>query len=235
MSDVLEFMQKKGNAHRVAPLRTRDFRAQPFSGDTVCRSTGIHDMGAPMYEWKEELDGMGRSFPVCTTVLSSDKSKVYTDADKTALDTKIEVERQAGRTTGKEAERLRAALTYQGKMQDKRNEQSAQALTLIEATVTRDLWARFKPIIKTVRYRWISKVRMVILLSIHGERVVPEIFKKYLRGIGQGLGHQFLSMSNSKPPLKTNQLKRRSGHTEAKAIGHTHPALAVRPVRFFLL
>ena len=55
MSELYELMQKKGTTHRVAPLRTRDFRAQPFSGDTVCRSTGIHDMGGPMYEWKELL------------------------------------------------------------------------------------------------------------------------------------------------------------------------------------
>ena len=147
MSDVYEFMQKKGTAHRVAPLRTRDFRAQPFSGDTVCKSTGIHDMGAPMYEWKEELDGLGRSYPVCTTVLSSDKTKVYTDADKKALDEKVAVERQAGRTTGKEAERLRAALTYHAKQQRHRNDEAAQALTLIQATVTGDLWARVKPFI----------------------------------------------------------------------------------------
>ena len=144
-------MQKKGNAHRVAPLRTRNFRDQPFSGDTVCKYTGIHDMGGPMYEWKEELDGLGRAYPVCTTVLSSDKSKVYTDEDKTALDEKVEIERLAGRTTGKEAERLRGALTDHAKQQRYRNIEAAQALTLIESTVTADLWARLKPRIKKAK------------------------------------------------------------------------------------
>ena len=105
-------------------------------------------MGAPMYEWKEELDGLGRAYPVCTTVLSSDKSKVYTDDDKKALDEKVEIEREAGRTTGKEAERLRGALSDHAKQQRYRNIEAAQALTLIETTVTGDLWARFKPIIK---------------------------------------------------------------------------------------
>ena len=137
--------------HRVGEMSERDFRTNRFCGDNECPATGKDDTGAPLFEFKKQLDTLGRGYPACTAVLASNKSKIFKSQDVVAIEAKLKAETDARGPATKEASRLRGDLFYKEKEQGKRNEMAAQALSLIESLVTRPLFARFQPLIDAAK------------------------------------------------------------------------------------
>ena len=148
---MAELIRQTEIMHRVGEMSERDFRTTRFCGDNECPATGKDDTGAPLFEFKKQLDTLGRGYPACTAVLASNKSKIFKPQDVVAIEAKLQAEIDARGPATKEASRLRGDLTYKNKEQEKRNEMAAQALHLIGSLVTRPLFARFQPLIDAAK------------------------------------------------------------------------------------